>query len=329
MKSIILCGKHRDLIIFRLLASIILTLIVSPSLGQNLVPNAGFDQVVNCQTGPAVVNSNIPDAGGWLQPTIGTADHFNKCHTTPFLDLSSPSNFIGHQEPLSGHSYAGMICYTPGWEDYREYIHVPLIEPLVQGVEYNIGFHCSLADSAKYACNGVGILLSDSQIDEPIYWELDYTPQLVAPVIEDSQNWVLVHGAFIADGGESYLTIGNFLTDQEIETGFISLDLEPRAYYYIDDVYVIDSTNIGIGAADFSSINLFPNPVIDELNIDLGHAGNGAITIYSPNGIEILRQNFSQGGIKKLDFTEYREGVYLVEIFDGIHLRTFRIVKTN
>ncbi|MBK7666004.1 MAG: T9SS type A sorting domain-containing protein [Sphingobacteriaceae bacterium] len=59
--------------------------------------------------------------------------------------------------------------------------------------------------------------------------------------IGDTLNWIEVSGTFTASGNESYLTLGNFLSDaattKTVSNGSQTTDLN---FYFIDDVSVID-----------------------------------------------------------------------------------------
>ncbi|MCR5423140.1 MAG: OmpA family protein [Bacteroidales bacterium] len=82
-----------------------------------------------------------------------------------------------------------------------------------------------------------------------------YEPQVVNPyeaVITDTKNWTRISGIFTAEGGEKFLTIGNFYpTSKSNLTDIDSLSyMLPGAYFYIDSVslYRINydtSTNTG------------------------------------------------------------------------------------
>ena len=75
---------------------------------------------------------------------------------------------------------------------------------------------------------------------------LDVEPQIVSDLgfITDSVNWVLISGCFIPQGGEAFITIGNFSSNEEtpIDTNCMQNPaMEANSYYFIDDVSVIKS----------------------------------------------------------------------------------------
>jgi hypothetical protein len=298
---------------------------------QNLVPNYSFETVVNCETGILLPGSTISDAEGWVSPNQASADHFNQCHTTFSLNLGEPVNFMGIQDPLTGESYAGVIT----WEDtaltsnYREYIQIQLSEPLEQDVEYSIGFHCSLAEEATFASDGLGMYLSVDQVTEPSQYIMDYDPQLVADVVTGEANWVQVSGSFTASGGESYVTLGSFTDDasttlEETPGGFFV-----RSYYYVDDVYVIDSTMVvGLDDKVLDQLDVYPNPANDEITIALESSQqNVAIRISDLTGTEWLTQTSLVGPSAQIDISQLPAGIYFVEIRTQTEREVRRIVK--
>ena len=80
-----------------------------------------------------------------------------------------------------------------------------------------------------------------------IFGVLDAEPQITANLgfISDTANWVLITGCFIPQGGEIWMTIGNFIEEHltEVDTNCPLNPQDPYyldTYYYMDDVSVID-----------------------------------------------------------------------------------------
>ena len=57
-------------------------------------------------------------------------------------------------------------------------------------------------------------------------------------IITDKENWVKIEGSFTASGGERFLTIGNFRSNNETDTTRLLPNTDGYAYYLIDDVAV-------------------------------------------------------------------------------------------
>jgi hypothetical protein len=81
-------------------------------------------------------------------------------------------------------------------------------------------------------------------------FKLNYTPQVQNPVtnpLTDKNNWMLVQDTMMASGNEQYMTIGNFMDDTQSGVTFVGGGAGwNSAYYYIDDVSVIDLGPTGI-----------------------------------------------------------------------------------
>ena len=204
---------------------------------QNLVPNGSFEDFSSCPT----TLSQIFLATGWSQPTAGTSDYYNACHTGNQVGV--PVNFVGVQNALTGQGYAGFIPHYVPIPNYREYIQATLTEPLIEGFCYELEMFTSAAEN--WPMNGishVGMYLSVSPPSIEPNGQILATPQIYYPnTVLDTDNWVQLSGTFVATGGEQYITIGNFF-----ENGIYAIEPlappnnsgEDGAYYYIEDVRV-------------------------------------------------------------------------------------------
>ena len=221
----------------------------------NLVYNSSFEEHRFCpQRIDALGVMKAVDA--WWQPTRGSSDYFNQCAGRECL---VPRNKMGYQEAHSGEAYCGIYCSQ---EDYREYLQTELRSPLQEGLRYRVSFFVSLADKSPNAMATIGALLSSDRIGDStmgILMRREVTdlgvskiqsiatwlePQVANPadsVLGDTKNWVEIVDTIVADGGERFLTIGNFMdfnhsTVVDIQNAGAVLQ---GAYYYIDDVSVV------------------------------------------------------------------------------------------
>ncbi|MEN9442527.1 MAG: hypothetical protein RLZ33_2604 [Bacteroidota bacterium] len=216
---------------------ILFIFIGSIAFGQNLVPNPSFEEFDYCPTG-----TNDPQAvATWFNPTMASPDYYNACASN---GGGVPVNDWGYQEAQEGNGYLGIATYgqTINASNYREYLEVELLEQLVAGKTYYWCMYVSLLDSVDYASNNIGITLTNNQISDlgseemlisQIYWNS-------TEIIIDNINWTKLSGSFVANGGENFLTIGNFYSQlntsyQQIDTNSIGGEF---AYYYIDNVYL-------------------------------------------------------------------------------------------
>ena len=212
-------------------------------LGQNLVPNPGFETFNAC---PRHLGNLHQDVAEWTTPTSGTTDYFHMCS----FHMGTPENFNGVQRTVEGEGYAGFYAYAP--DDYREYLQVRLQSPLTAGAEYRLSFYVSLAERSDYAIRDFGILFSNNPLEidtkknisksrrydikENTYHYLE-TP--AADFISDTRDWSRVEVRFEAEGTEEYLILGNFRTNRQTRTSKTGRSSNKGAYYYIDKVALL------------------------------------------------------------------------------------------
>ena len=223
----------------RHLRSLCIVLLCLPGLigvlsAQNLVPNYSFETISSCPTSFGGAGATL--APPWVAPTLGTPDIFNACSPGGITDV--PINFFGNQPANTGDGYAGFYCKLNSFE-YREYIQAQLTEPLEAGVWYYVSF---LVSVAEYGCpvQQIGAHFSVGPVTSNSNTHLQVIPQIESngAYLNDYDNWMLISGCFEAQGGENYITLGNFHGD-----GDTPLDPDCQslavAYYYIEDVLVI------------------------------------------------------------------------------------------
>lgn len=222
---------------------------------ENLVHNPSFEEHRQC---PMKIDALgvIREADAWWQPTQGSSDYFNACGSR---ECNVPRNKMGFQEAHSGEAYCGIYCSQ---ELYREYLQTELRTPLVAGKRYSVSFWVSLADKSPQAVASIGAVLTRNRQEDTtrgilmdrevtsldgsgsqsiaVYFE----PQInnsIENILDNTKEWFEIKGEFTAEGGERFLTIGNFLSFNKsnvIATQGANTPL-PGAYYYIDDVSVV------------------------------------------------------------------------------------------
>ena len=283
----------------------------------NLVPNSSFENIISCDSlgaGSVCVNQVPP----W-NCQGGSPDLYNSCSVHP--QLGCPFNVVGYQVPHSFNGYIGLFTYTSIGLNYRETITVRLDSTLKFNRKYCISFYVNLADSSAYAVNNLGMYISDSIINSNTSL-FTLSPQIFSNVIiSDTVNWILISGEYIAHGGEQYIFIGNFFPDSLTNIVIFNhntLIPSPVAYYYIDDVSIVDCTNIGIQEIEnpnHISISPIPNNGSMQLNYTLGNNENGIITFYNVLG-EKIRTYKLQKNDNMLDIneTELQSGIYFYKV---------------
>ena len=235
---------------------------------ENLVPNPGFEVINECPNHFSLISA--PDepftyCDSWLEPNKGSSDIYHACCTWPYT-VSVPDNVIGHIPAARGNAYGGIYMFyfydlDPGQWLYREYLQVKLKEPLVAGKSYCIGFltrplrhNATDSSSVIYVVQDIGVHISQEPVRDFGDWtglqNLQVEPQIVADNVVDVTDWTRISGIYLAEGGEQWITLGNFQDDEHsfpreiIETPvaptqYPSWGVPHYAYYFIDEVFVI------------------------------------------------------------------------------------------
>ncbi|MCO6500148.1 MAG: OmpA family protein [Vicingus serpentipes] len=208
----------------------------------NLVPNHDFQIIEKKVKDKGAIESALP----WTSPTLAKADLY--IEKTKNYSISVPENAYGEEKPMEGDNYAGIIAYSYKGKVPRSYLQVKLTEKLKAGQEYCVTMNVSLADLSKYACNYIGVAVSDKEITANNSEVLQFDAQILSRklvVYEQQYYWTPICGVYKAKGGEEFITIGNFTPDDKLTTkkvkrptGFNKPQLND-AYYFIDNISVV------------------------------------------------------------------------------------------
>lgn len=223
-----------------------------------LVTDPGFEQRTDCPKHYTRPNEALP-LTTWYLATKGTADLFTPCARSQ--DVSVPLNLFGHQEPRSGSNYVGFGAKDAA---YVEYVQTRLARALRKGRTYEVTLHVSLADHSREGVSGLGALFTREHLITDNTEPLRQRPQVrVDSAVLDTGNWVAIIGRFEAEGGERYLTIGCF-PNERLELARAHpppQNVQPYAYYYLDDVQVSEVANMPVSTAVDREHQL-PAPII-------------------------------------------------------------------
>jgi hypothetical protein len=207
---------------------------------ENLVNNGSFEKI----DGKVKRLGSIETAFGWVSPTGVRADLF-----APSKDESCdvPLNEMGKEKAKDGENYAGIIAFSYGDKMSRSYIMTKLDRPLIAGEKYCVQFNVSLAECSKYSSNQVGINFSKVAFGTDLKTSFIDKTHVVHEdnkIFNAFYNWEKICDVFVADGGEKYLTIGNFsqnddtMSERNKKPSDVKVDQIVASYYYIDDVSV-------------------------------------------------------------------------------------------
>jgi len=229
----------------KLISTITFTVLSVISFGQdqdNLVTNPSFESV---RKSPKRLGS-IENATGWSSPTAVKADLFTDGKEPK---IATPVNVYGKEDPRQGENYVGITAYSKDKKINRSYVMSRLDAPLKKGMRYCVKFNVSLAEASKYAVNNIGAKLSKKPFENDEKVSLFTDPTLLyfdnyQKIMTARYNWTEICGVVQAEGGEKYITLGNFLSKDK--TKIVRMKPDPKlkvpvfafAYYYLDDVSV-------------------------------------------------------------------------------------------
>lgn len=279
---------------------------------QNLVPNPSFEQYDTCPNNLTQISRAI----GWSSYSI-TPDYFNSCAPdTEALSFSVPSNYFGFQYARSGNGYAGIVTFDQYSANEREYIGIHLNQSLTVGAKYFASFYVSRAVTpyilVNIANNKIGLRLSTVPYTQSNPAPVNNFAQVYSDsIISDTLNWIKISGSFIADSVYNYLSIGNFFDDSL--TSFVAYNSSAFAYYYVDDVYLSADSLEGINENYLSqSINIFPNPFNDKLNIFVKENEPTELILYDILSQKLLQRTFINS--TTIDTEKLAKGIYIYEL---------------
>lgn len=302
---------------------------------QNLVPNPSFELFKSCP----YTTGDIHLLEDWFSPSDGSPDFFSVCGIDQAVQV--PSNIVGFQQPQNGNSYTGILLSEDVSNSsvvYREYIEAKLTYPLTAGSKYFFSMYVSLADSSRYSSDDFGAYLSDDTLKGLGYENIPVNPQIRNQegfFQTDKQNWIPIQGTMIADGGESFITIGNFFDNGNTDTlftpgGGTAANGYNLPYYYIDKICLSPDSNtcaVNTGINNMTSlvVKAFPNPTTGQINFTGLSEKKIVIDVFDVNGNFIL----SKVNPTSLDLSEFENGIYYAKIMiDNIQLSQ-KIVLIN
>jgi len=282
---------------------------------QNLVPNPSFEDYSVCPN-----NYEQIDRADYWSSYRPSPDYYNRC--SPNIDVSVPANTNGFQNTSDSicNAFAGIVTYF-SWP-FREFLGTELISPLVIGEKYFVSFKVSLAEISNCGSNKIGVMLSTMPYNNTNQYQTkNYSQIYDTTIIIDKTNWTEIHGSFIADSTYKYIIIGNFFDDSH--TDVIKFNaLNCLTYYYIDEICLSKDSLIcnsfpntcgnGISSNEKSKISIFPNPIVDQITIELPTNQKSSIKIYNSIGQLVFRANFSEKNIN-IDLSSFPEGMYMLQ----------------
>jgi len=246
-----LVGKFITINIFSLL-SFMIFISVTTGFAQNLVTNPGFEQFRICpENGNEDLVQGFEVARRWYTVSEASPDYFNTCAArTP---AGVPRNFAGYMRPRTGDGYLGLILKVDpgsyhGDYNYTEHVQNQLSRMLRKDRLYCFEIWIVHAKNSTIASRDFGVYFSRQQItfpNPPDSLPLPHIEYQGEEYMTENFNWFPLRGVYKAQGGERYLTIGNFRPSERdrferLREASTPYDLKMFAYYHFDDVSLVE-----------------------------------------------------------------------------------------
>lgn len=238
--------------------SLMATIAFSAFAQNNMVQNGSFELTEKkVKAGEGEIGLATP----WFSPSLeNPADIYVKGNKKGY---GIPENNRGYMDVDDGVKYAGFRAFSYRGKLPRTYLQIKLTKPLIAGKKYCVKFNVVLSKTSKYASNNIGMYLSEKKPKDKDFQNFAMTPQIRNArnkIYDDQHSWSSVCGVYVATGNERYVAIGNFTDDADMNDKrdylkkkklkeFPQLQ-EIEAYYYIDEVSVINLEELDVCACD-------------------------------------------------------------------------------
>ncbi len=209
---------------------------------KNLVPNPSFETY----EGSLRRGEQFELVTGWSNPTPVKSEIFASGVKSKYVAI--PENMYGNESAADGDNYAGLVAFSPRSKVPRSYLSVKLKEKMKEKSLYCVKFQASLAERSRVASNNLGVVFEKSAMKESTAGTINRTTMLspvINNVVKTTDGWWEYCATYAAKGGEQYLTIGNFASDDrtlsenmELPSQYEEAGSVNAAYYYIDAVVV-------------------------------------------------------------------------------------------
>ena len=301
----------------------------------NLINNSSFEDNTICPNdlSYAIDNGSLSYCSN---PNSFTPDYFNPCNTVPNQVFNAPSNVRGYQFAKTGNAYMGIDLWEKN-APAHEYIKIRLREILKPNHHYAFECYLSRAEKFRYAVSNFGAYFSVDSVSMPAADILPFVPQINNPAgnyFTDTLNWMPFTGTFLAQGGEQYVILGNFNpASAPIDTLYQyygSASHSNWAYYYIDDVSLIDlDSTLSVKENEaMAQVEVFPNPAQESINLSgiaVQDHNNVLVSITDITG-KLVKQTKLNSNVP-IDVSQLNAGLYFIYLESSKGKQMAKFVK--
>jgi hypothetical protein len=210
---------------------------------KNLLRNYSLDTLAFNSCG-----TNSPDVAYlWNLNLYSTPLAYNACIVDTIYSV--PKNQDGFQSARHGIGYSGVSLIGNVWgTNGRLYLQNKLSNKL-KNKRYYVYIYISLSDVSTFATSSIQIAFTPNNISNPtccgylIPLPIGFTPQVqntLGNFFTDTANWVKFGDSFKANGNEEYISIGNFISDNNTDTTRMKNSPISGSSYYVDDMHLVE-----------------------------------------------------------------------------------------
>ncbi|MCF8257707.1 MAG: T9SS type A sorting domain-containing protein [Flavobacteriales bacterium] len=175
---------------------------------------------------------------------------------------------------------------------------------------------------------------------------MSLTPQVryEGDFLSDKDGWMRIAGSFIAEGGENYISIGNFDGYANSDTlnlheggvldasGAYNIGYWEVANYFIDDVSVVEDTSYHVGTESQLSmgngqLSIHPNPAAEAIIIETEGGAHLALGLYDIAGRQVFSSSLHSSK-QTIGISHLPAGVYVAVLREkGVAVARRKLVK--
>jgi outer membrane protein OmpA-like peptidoglycan-associated protein len=219
---------------------------------ENLIPNPSFEKhttnLSQWSNNRIAFNENI---NHWFSPTEGSPDIYLNNQSTDWMHNAQG---LGLDETSFGKTMIGITTYVPAYSKKvhkREYISVHLKKSIKTGNRYRLEFWIKNPKKA-FASSHIGILMTEDSLYIQTEKVINTIPQFEIDSILNAPKWRKIVYEFTATESFNYLTIGSFAPKDSIDHIWRVKRPSQFAYYYIDNISLIELEKTEIPSTVFT-----------------------------------------------------------------------------
>ncbi|HET8858955.1 T9SS type A sorting domain-containing protein [Marivirga sp.] len=141
---------------------------------------------------------------------------------------------------------------------------------------------------------------------------------LESSVEGDSYQWYL--DGVVLEGETGKVLVAQLSGDYTVEVGKANCTKVSDAYTFSEEV-------LNANKALANALNLYPNPVVDKLTVDMENIDEVEVSIYTVSGRFMDRIELDKKSGNTIDMSKFGKGVYLLQLNSGKGSVTKRIIK--